>query len=865
MKRVNFEKTDWDQESRLIDINPKINEQKVSESDPFGQKNNENEEFDELGLIEENIEDDLLMNSNKNDIKDLGLSTFIYRSSIFRLLNPYAKILTKNRIFIITMYILTFYILFFDFIKIIFFDNRVDLAFDIITIFALVLFVVEIVATVFTNPFYLRSYFFIFDCIMTVGIIFNIEMVSNKIFFNNSSANAQNIINKIVKFIRLMRIIRIQNFFKSVSIDENSKGKPVRQSEKESKVTIHLRERIIKRLLLLIMIMWIVVPLMDFDIYKTQRILTNRDKIMITINNFLYYPQSITGDELVKDLNESIKGNSNEELAKLYIKDYIDFETEGYTRLRPSEKKYYQEDIKIENRVLISEIAISERKIVIIQAALDLVTTILLAIIMLFSVWELNNNMKKLILIPLERMIEKIKQVSLDPLAASKAKKNDSYQDEEMNEALTIEESINKISELLILGFGQAGCQIISKSLFEVNKEIEDVFSGEKTYGIFGFCYVTQFNQLTEILQEDIIVFVNTIAEMVHLIVDDHYGAANKNLGDAFLFTWKLKDDGYKYLQDSNFRQNYLLRKNESSNILKSKLEEENNYNRQIAEMSLISFIKIVIEINSSKVISDYSRVDAIQKVLPGYRVKMGLGLHVGWAIEGAIGSTFKIDASYLSPNVNMAARLEAATKQFGVEILFSGPLFSLFNDKQLIDISRHIDTVNVKGSKEPMKFYTIDLNLKNLKERKKTTSELAKSIKPIKLKLEDGDTRRALMAQTKRFSMESQVTSKLFESQLPKIGSLDENSMTQKKLKDPVLASVLEINNENNRLFRHVFRFGINSYLQGEWKLAKNFLERCSSLKSTDKPTLVILNYMAKFNFKAPDTWKGCRELTEK
>ena len=30
-----------------------------------------------------------------------------------------------------------------------------------------------------------------------------------------------------------------------------------------------------------------------------------------------------------------------------------------------------------------------------------------------------------------------------------------------------------------------------------------------------------------------------------------------------------------------------------------------------------------------------------------------------GWAIEGAIGSEYKIDASYLSPHVNMASRLE--------------------------------------------------------------------------------------------------------------------------------------------------------------------------------------------------------------
>ena len=47
---------------------------------------------------------------------------------------------------------------------------------------------------------------------------------------------------------------------------------------------------------------------------------------------------------------------------------------------------------------------------------------------------------------------------------------------------------------------------------------------------------------------------------------------------------------------------------------------------------------------------------------IPGFRVRMGFGLHVGWGIEGAIGSEFKIDASYLSPNVNLAARLEAAS-----------------------------------------------------------------------------------------------------------------------------------------------------------------------------------------------------------
>ena len=75
----------------------------------------------------------------------------------------------------------------------------------------------------------------------------------------------------------------------------------------------------------------------------------------------------------------------------------------------------------------------------------------------------------------------------------------------------------------------------------------------------------------------------------------------------------------------------------------------------------------------------------------------MGFGLHVGWAIEGAIGSKYKIDASYLSPNVNMASRLEAATKQFGTSILFSGDFARLLSP-DVRARCRQIDCVTVKG-----------------------------------------------------------------------------------------------------------------------------------------------------------------------
>lgn len=79
--------------------------------------------------------------------------------------------------------------------------------------------------------------------------------------------------------------------------------------------------------------------------------------------------------------------------------------------------------------------------------------------------------------------------------------------------------------------------------------------------------------------------------------------------------------------------------------------------------MALIGFLKIISTINLSKRIKKYNEHAGLLEKMPEFHVTMGFGLHVGWAIEGAIGSEYKIDASYLSPNVNMSSRLEAASR----------------------------------------------------------------------------------------------------------------------------------------------------------------------------------------------------------
>lgn len=103
------------------------------------------------------------------------------------------------------------------------------------------------------------------------------------------------------------------------------------------------------------------------------------------------------------------------------------------------------------------------------------------------------------------------------------------------------------------------------------------------------------------------------------------------------------------------------------------RLKKKSKHKTLVADLALFSFIKVVSKINKHKNILAYRENELLCGRIPNYSVVMGFGLHVGWAIEGAIGSSFKIDASYLSPNVNLASRLEAACKQYGVSVLFSG------------------------------------------------------------------------------------------------------------------------------------------------------------------------------------------------
>ena len=116
---------------------------------------------------------------------------------------------------------------------------------------------------------------------------------------------------------------------------------------------------------------------------------------------------------------------------------------------------------------------------------------------------------------------------------------------DESTEPKILQNTIVKISSLLAVGFGEAGTQIICR-VIEDPTVIDVMIPGQKIMAIFGFCDIRNFTDATEVLEADVMVFVNQIAAICHKQVYQHLGSPNKNIGDAFLMVWKFNQENVK-------------------------------------------------------------------------------------------------------------------------------------------------------------------------------------------------------------------------------------------------------------------------------------------------------------------------------
>jgi class 3 adenylate cyclase len=284
------------------------------------------------------------------------------------------------------------------------------------------------------------------------------------------------------------------------------------------------------------------------------------------------------------------------------------------------------------------------------------------------------NEIFELVINPIERICS-----ALQALGKSMKTLQTDKEDEDEDEFERLGTSILTLTEMLKSSLGAAGTAIIKNNIEGDETSVNAMVPGVRMEGYYGFCDVRKFDQVLQVLQEDSIVLTNTISEIVHHKIAEHMGEPNKNMGDSWLTVWTSKDE--------------------------ATFGDGGDDGMTFADHALMAFVEINEGVKTHKGLLDLGKRPGFKK---GYVPDMGFGLHYGWAIEGAVGSERKVDATYLSPHVNMAARLKAATKQYDCSILVSEEVYNRMSETYQRHL-RAVDRVLVVGSTWPMKLFVYD------------------------------------------------------------------------------------------------------------------------------------------------------------
>eukprot|EP00826_Nyctotherus_ovalis_P029142 TRINITY_DN2298_c0_g1_i4.p1 TRINITY_DN2298_c0_g1~~TRINITY_DN2298_c0_g1_i4.p1 ORF type:complete len:554 (+),score=153.31 TRINITY_DN2298_c0_g1_i4:610-2271(+) len=240
-----------------------------------------------------------------------------------------------------------------------------------------------------------------------------------------------------------------------------------------------------------------------------------------------------------------------------------------------------------------------------VKSALSNLLMIIFTTVLLFCsailVW---NDTSHIVVGPTARVIFTLRKLTDNPLlmpAREKKESDDLEVDAEPDTSAlvlktdTLEKCLYRIGDFLQMGYGKLGAQIIRENMLTGEGEINIMVPGAKIQAIFLICRINRFSELTDGLKDTVIQLTNKFAKIVHECGEFWSGQANKNMGEAFLLTWKLQS-----IDDHD---------------TKAKKQSVDSEKTKIATKALVAAIKIFAEIKRANDIKEYVKHLGLKKM----------------------------------------------------------------------------------------------------------------------------------------------------------------------------------------------------------------------------------------------------------
>jgi hypothetical protein len=448
------------------------------------------------------------------------------------------------------------------------------------------------------------------------------------------------------------------------------------------------------------------------------------------------------------------------------------------------------------------------------EGAYNIAKTCCVIAALMIGAYYFIKDAEELVIKPIERMTNLVQELAKNPLAKVSFDANSELEGETVEELpyeiQLLEDTLSKISKLVQMGFGNVGAEIVAHNL--ADGEFDPVQPGKRMYGLYGTCNISRFIDTTDCLQEDVTVFINILGGMIHGAVNQCGGLVSQNLGDSFLLIWKLAANSNEiHIIEAMLQPEHLKASEQvvdyfqamvADDMAKAQAENaEKEWEPTIADNALTSFIFSTLELQTSPTLKEYrDNKKLMRKFEYPFVPTMSFGLHAGWAIQGAIGSKYKIDASFMSQDVEISTYMRTATESYGVPIIMSHVFYSLLSAK-VQKLCRVLDCVKFGNvGKCPISLHTFDI------------------------------------ACSERILLPS-------EGKVP-------------------FAFIEKVQANVPQDFVNTFNEGVKQYLEGNWSQCEEPFRKTQQMVQADGPSKKMLDILQNADNKTPQDWAGYRRL---